>query len=141
MKSFASTNTSLEPTIRLSLTGSMEIPWSMLPSTIALRTWRARPIRSSRSPSTTSCCLKHSASSLECHRGHLRVDDYYVKVLTLKEPSAQSFPLILKGLLEIDANYFVVTEWKKEDSGKTRRTIQAKRRHFHNTKRSFRSQV
>ncbi len=24
-------------------------------------------------------------SSLECHRGHLRVDDYYVKVLTLKE--------------------------------------------------------
>src|SRR5207244_13459571 len=32
-------------------------------------------------------------------------------------------------------------EWKKEDSGKTRRTIQAKRRHFHNTKRSFFSQV
>jgi type IV secretion/conjugal transfer VirB4 family ATPase len=80
-------------------------------------------------------------SSLECHRGHLRVDDYYVKVLTLKEPSAQSFPLILRGLLEVDATYFVVTEWKKEDSGKTRRAIQAKRRHFHNTKRSFRSQV
>jgi len=31
-------------------------------------------------------------SPLECHRGHLRVDAYYVKVLTLKEPSAQSFP-------------------------------------------------
>ncbi len=29
-------------------------------------------------------------SFLECHRGHLRLDDYYVKVLTLKEPSAQS---------------------------------------------------
>ncbi len=80
-------------------------------------------------------------SHLECHRGHLRVDDYYVKVLTLKEPSAQSFPLIFKRLLEVEANYFVVTEWKKEDSGKTRRTIQAKRRHFHNTKRSFFSQV
>lgn len=80
-------------------------------------------------------------SSVECHRGHLRVDDYYVKVLTLKEPSAQSFPLILKNLLQVDANYFVVTEWKKQDSGKTRREIQAKRRHFHNTKRSFRSQV
>ena len=25
-------------------------------------------------------------SHLECHRSHLRVDDYYVKVLTLKEP-------------------------------------------------------
>ena len=80
-------------------------------------------------------------SHIECHRRHLRVDDDYVKVLTLKEPSAQSFPLIFKRLLEVEANYHIVTEWKKEDSAKTRRTIQAKRRHFHNTKRSFRSQV
>jgi type IV secretion/conjugal transfer VirB4 family ATPase len=80
-------------------------------------------------------------SHLECHRGHLRLDDYYVKVLTLKEPSAQSFPLILHRLFEVGANYYVVTEWKKEDSGKTRRLIQAKRRHFHNTKHSFFSQV
>jgi hypothetical protein len=72
-------------------------------------------------------------SRLECHRGHLRLDDYYVKVLTLKEPSAQSFPLIFKRLLEVQANYYVVTEWKREDSGRTRRIIQAKRRHFHNT--------
>ena len=69
------------------------------------------------------------------------MDDYYVKVLTLKEPSAQSFPLIFKRLLEVEANYYVVTEWKKEDSGKMRRVIQTKRRHFHNTKRSFVSQV
>ena len=80
-------------------------------------------------------------SHIECHRAHLRLDDYYTRVLTLKEPAAQSFPLILKRLLEVDANYHVVTEWKKEDSGKTRRTIQAKRRHFHNSKRSFFSQV
>ena len=80
-------------------------------------------------------------SHLECHRGHLRLDDFYVRVLTLKEPSAQSFPLIFKRLLEVQANYYVVTEWKKEDAGKTRRIIQAKRRHFHNTKRSFVSQV
>ena len=80
-------------------------------------------------------------SHIECHRGHLRVDDYYVKVLTLKEPSAESFPLIFKRLLEVEANYHVVTEWKKEDSGRMRRNIQAKRRHFHNTKRSFASQV
>jgi type IV secretion/conjugal transfer VirB4 family ATPase len=80
-------------------------------------------------------------SHLECHRRHLRVDDYYVRVLTLKEPSAQSFPLIFTRLLEVESNYHVVTEWKKEDSGKTRRVIQAKRRHFHNTKHSFISQV
>jgi len=41
----------------------------------------------------------------------------------------------------VHANYHVVTEWKKEEPGKTRRAIQAKRRHFHNTKRSFFSQV
>lgn len=80
-------------------------------------------------------------SHLECHRGYLRVGDHYVKVLTLKEPSAHTFPLLLKGLLGVRANYHVVTEWKKEDSGKTRREIQARRRHFHNTKRSFFSQV
>jgi type IV secretion/conjugal transfer VirB4 family ATPase len=80
-------------------------------------------------------------SHLECHRTYLRMDDYFVKVLTLKEPPAHTFPLLLKGLLDVSANYHVVTEWKKEEPGKTRRTIQAKRRHFHNTKRSFVSQV
>jgi energy-coupling factor transporter ATP-binding protein EcfA2 len=80
-------------------------------------------------------------SAVECHRGYLCVDDYYVKVLSLKEPSSQSFPLIFKRLLEVEANYYVATEWKKEDSGKMRRIIQTKRRHFHNTKRSFASQV
>jgi type IV secretion system protein TrbE len=82
-----------------------------------------------------------SESHLECHRTHLRLDDYFVKVLTLKEPSAHTFPLLLKGLLDVSANYHVVTEWKKEEPGKTRRSIQAKRRHFHNTKRSLVSQV
>jgi type IV secretion system protein TrbE len=80
-------------------------------------------------------------SHLECHRRHLRVDDYYVRVLTLKEPPAASFPLLFKNLLEIDASYYVVSEWQKEEAGKTRRAIQGKRRHFHNTKRSFLSQV
>ncbi len=80
-------------------------------------------------------------SHIECHRGHLRVGEEYIKVLTLKEPSAHTFPLLLKGLLDVRANYHIVTEWKKEEPGKTRRSIQAKRRHFHNTKRSFMSQV
>jgi type IV secretion system protein VirB4 len=80
-------------------------------------------------------------SHLECHRSHLRVDDFYVKVLTLKEPSANTFPLLLKDLLDVAASFHIVTEWKREDPGKTRRAIQAKRRHFHNTKRSFFSQV
>ena len=76
-------------------------------------------------------------SHLECHRGFLRVDDYYVKVLTVKEPSAQSFPLMFEKLLEVGANFFIVTEWRKESPDKTRHNIHSRRRHFHNTKRSL----
>ncbi len=80
-------------------------------------------------------------SHLECHRGFLRLDNYYVKVLTLKEPSAQTFPLIQKKLLEVQANYFICTEWAKQDPAKSRSLIHSRRRHFHNTKRSLASQV
>ena len=76
-------------------------------------------------------------SHLECHRGFLRVDDFYTKVLTLKEPSAESFPLIFQKLLEVQANFFIVTEWRKEEPDKTRKRIHSRRRHFHNTKRSL----
>jgi len=76
-------------------------------------------------------------SHLECHRSFLRLDDYYVKVLTLKEPSAQSFPLLFQKLLEVEGNFFVATEWKREDTSKTRGRIHSRRRHFHNTKRSL----
>jgi type IV secretion system protein TrbE len=76
-------------------------------------------------------------SHLECHRAHLRLDDHYVKVLTLMEPPAQTFPLIFKRLLEVQANYYVVTEWKKQPPDTTRGIINSRRRHFHNTKRSL----
>jgi type IV secretory pathway ATPase VirB11/archaellum biosynthesis ATPase len=76
-------------------------------------------------------------SHLECHRRFLRVDDFYTKVLTLKEPTAQSFPLIFLKLLDVQANFFITTEWRKEEGGKTRSRIHSRRRHFHNTKRSF----
>ncbi|HYL98182.1 MAG TPA: DUF87 domain-containing protein [Blastocatellia bacterium] len=78
-------------------------------------------------------------SHLECHRGFLRVDDHYVKALTLKEPSAQSFPLIFRKLLEVEANYFVCTEWLKQDAARSRNFIHSRRRHFHNSKRSLAS--
>jgi len=80
-------------------------------------------------------------SHVECHRGFLRLDDYYVKVLTLKEPSAQSFPLIFKRVLEVEANYFICSEWRKQDPTKSRSFIHSRRRHFHNTKRSLASYV
>jgi hypothetical protein len=55
-------------------------------------------------------------STLECHRGHLLVDDYFVKVLTLKEPSSQSFALIFKQMLEVEASFILCTEWHLEDT-------------------------
>jgi type IV secretion system protein TrbE len=76
-------------------------------------------------------------SHTECHRGFLRVDDYYARALTLKEPSAHSLPLIFQKLLEVQANFFVATEWRKEEPDKTRSRIHSRRRHFHNTKQSF----
>lgn len=93
--------------------------------------------------------LKHDAfldwhlceSHLECHREYLRLDDHFVKVMTLKEPSAQTFPLIFKRLLEVEANYCVVTEWKKQPPDKSRNLIHSRRRHFHNTKRSLMSHL
>jgi type IV secretion/conjugal transfer VirB4 family ATPase len=107
------------------------------------RTLNFDPLKLAGAKRTHDTFLDHylAESHIECHRSHLRVDDFYVKVLTLKEPSAHTYPLLLKGLLDVRANYHVVTEWKKEEPGRTRRSIQAKRRHFHNTKRSFFSQV
>jgi type IV secretion system protein VirB4 len=76
-------------------------------------------------------------SELEAHKGFLRLDDTHLKVLTLKEPPEETWPLILKDLLEIRANFTVVSEWKALDNGKARKLIQSRRRHFHNSKTSF----
>src|SRR6202040_1278326 len=73
-------------------------------------------------------------SALECHRTHLRLDDHYVRVLTLKEPPAQTFPLLFQALYDIPSNLLLVSEWQREGQGAVRREIHAKRRHFHNAR-------
>jgi len=75
-------------------------------------------------------------SALECHPDHLRLDDYYIQALTLKEPPTQTFPHMLKGLLEIPSEYVIASEWKRENNLVMRRLVQTKRRHFHNAKAS-----
>ena len=75
-------------------------------------------------------------SALECHRDHLRLDDHYVKVLSLKEPPAHTFADMLRDLAEIPAHYVIASEWKAVPNGTVRRLIQSKRRHFHNAKAS-----
>lgn len=80
-------------------------------------------------------------SAIECHRGHLRVDDFYVKVLTLKDPPAQTTPNLLRKLLELPSQCIVATEYVRQDNYDMRKLIQHKRRHFYNSKTSAMSYV
>jgi type IV secretion/conjugal transfer VirB4 family ATPase len=76
-------------------------------------------------------------SELEAHRGYLRVDDDYVRVLTLKELPGETRPLLLQGLFDVPANFHVITEWHPADNAKARKEIGSRRRHHHNSKTSF----
>jgi type IV secretion system protein VirB4 len=76
-------------------------------------------------------------SELEAHRGYLKMDDDYVRVLTLKELPAETRPLLLNGLLDVPANFHIVTEWHPVDNSKARKEIANCRRHYHNSKTSF----
>jgi type IV secretion system protein VirB4 len=70
-------------------------------------------------------------SALECHRGHLRLDDAYVRVLTLKEPPAQTFAHVLRALEEVPSSLVLMSDWQRAEAGRVRRMIHAMRRHFH----------
>jgi len=80
-------------------------------------------------------------STLECHRDHLRLDDYYISVLTLKEPPGRTFAHLFRGLQEIPCNFVMASEWKRESSQKMLSRIRSKRRHFHNSKSSLMNYV
>lgn len=76
-------------------------------------------------------------SALECHRDHLRLDDYYVSVLALKEPPSRTFAHLLRDLLALPCNFVLASEWKRESNQKMLPRIRSKRRHFHNSKSSM----
>jgi type IV secretion/conjugal transfer VirB4 family ATPase len=90
-----------------------------------------------QTPSLTFLDCHLADSALECHRGFLRLDDDYVQVLTLKDPPSRTYAHLLQSLYEVPANFIAVTEWHREEPGAIRRAIQAKRRHFHNSKASL----
>ena len=76
-------------------------------------------------------------SALETYRDYLRLDDYYLKVLTLREPPPYTRAHLFQGLEALPGNFILVTEWKAESDAAMRSLIQSKRRHFHNSKASF----
>ena len=99
-------------------------------------------VRPSRIQEASLCGARHldwqvCDSELEAHRGYLRMDDDYVRVLTLKELPSETRPLLLQGLLDVPANFHVVTEWHPVDNAKARKEIASRRRHHHNSKTSF----
>lgn len=80
-------------------------------------------------------------SELEAHRGYLRLDEDYARVLTLKELASETRPLLLQGLFDAQANFHVVTEWHPVDNVRAREEIASRRRHYHNSKTSFLSNL
>ena len=76
-------------------------------------------------------------SALECYRDHLRIDDYFVQALTLKEPPSQTFADVLGALPQIPCNFVIANEWSRKANLSARREINSKRRHFHNSKASL----
>ena len=76
-------------------------------------------------------------SGLECWRTHLEQDAYRIKVLSLVELPAQTFPHMLRGLLSLPCNATICTQWKREPNQLTRKEIDQKRRHYHLGKSSL----
>jgi type IV secretion system protein TrbE len=76
-------------------------------------------------------------STLECHRSHLRVDDYYVKVLTTKEPPSATYPQMLDALHRIPHAFVACAEWQRLPVDRVRREIRSKRRHHFNRRISL----
>jgi type IV secretion system protein VirB4 len=80
-------------------------------------------------------------SALECHRDHLRMDDYFIEVLTMKEEPGRTFAHLLKGLQEVPANYIIASEWRRIANTQARQIIQSIRRHFYNSRASVMNYV
>src|SRR5437764_7112915 len=76
-------------------------------------------------------------SDIEAQRDHLQVGNHFVRVLTMKEAVAETRPLVLKQLLEIEANFCVITEWVPMDVAIARKEITKRKRHFNISKTSF----
>src|SRR5665213_3077520 len=78
-----------------------------------------------------------SDSALECHRDHLRVDDFAVKVLTMKEPPAKTFAHVLHELYTVPSAFVACLEWQRIPNATMRRDLHTRRRHFFNQKVSL----
>ena len=80
-------------------------------------------------------------SAIDCHRDHLHVDGYDVKVLTMKEPPAKTFATMLQDLCAIPSTFIACLEWQRVPNATIRRELHARRRHFFNKRVSLMNYV
>lgn len=80
-------------------------------------------------------------SDIEAERDHLRVGEHYVRTLTMKEAIGETRPMVLDQLLKIEANFYVCTEWNPMATGKARKEVDKRRKHFNMAKSGFISQM
>jgi type IV secretion/conjugal transfer VirB4 family ATPase len=76
-------------------------------------------------------------STLECYRSYLRMDDYYVKTLVMKEPPASTYAQMLDALHRIPQSFTACAEWRRLPVEQVRRDVRAKRRHHFNRRISL----
>ncbi len=76
-------------------------------------------------------------SAVECHRDHLEIDDFKVKVMTMKEPPAKTFATVLQDLYAIPSAFTACLEWQRIPNATMRRDLHSRRRHFFNKKVSL----
>jgi type IV secretion system protein VirB4 len=75
--------------------------------------------------------------TVECHRDYLRVDDAFVRVLTLKTPPAQTFAYQLEAIYNIPTSFVLCITWQPASADVTRRLLRRQRRHHHQGKISL----
>jgi type IV secretion system protein TrbE len=76
-------------------------------------------------------------SMVDCHRDHLIVGDRTVRVLSMKEPPAQTFAFCLEGLCDVRGEFLACLEWQRLSNDRVRRDLHARRRHFFNKRVSL----
>ena len=97
------------------------------------------PVRATAAALTYDTHLDYFVADapIECHRDHLRVGRHAVKVLTMKEPPAQTFAHILSDLVAVKGSLIACLEWQRLPADRVRRDIQSRRRHFFNKRVSL----
>ena len=69
-------------------------------------------------------------SQIEIYPDHLRVNDFFVKSISLKQLPGSTAPNLLNDLLTIDSDLIVCTEWKPKSNLHMRRVIRTKQTGF-----------